>query len=207
MKIKVNPTRMELLKLKRRVQVAKRGHKLLKDKEEQLLIEFRKLLDEIKDKRKKVEEELYQYYLKVVELKGITQKKKWENLIASPFIKTEVKVIKKRIFNIPVKEINFEVKETLTDYFSSPYYQFLIEKGTEVINRLFYLYHLENKLISFTEEIERTRRRVNALEYVLIPGIEEAIKFIKFKLEENERANLTKLKHLQLIELRHTKST
>jgi len=189
------------------VQVAKRGHKLLKDKEEQLLIEFRKLLDEIKDKRKKVEEELYQYYLKVVELKGITQKKKWECLISSSFIKTEVNVIKKRIFNIPVKEINFEVKEKITDYFSSPYYQFLIEKGTEVISDLFYLYHLENKLISFTEEIERTRRRVNALEYVLIPGIEEAIKFIKFKLEESERANLTKLKHLQLIELRHTKST
>jgi len=58
---------------------------------------------------------------------------------------------------------------------------------------------LENKLISFATEIERTRRRVNALEYVLIPNIEETIKFITFKLNETERASLVMLKHIQLI--------
>jgi len=190
---------MELLKLKKRIQIAKRGHKLLKDKEEQLLIEFRKLLEQVREKRKQVEKNLYDFYLKVLELKGITEKNKWDELISSVFVKSEVEVIKERVYNIPVRKINFKIKEIKTDYFSSPYYQLLIEKGKEILEELFELYYLENKLASFTEEIERTRRRVNALEYVLIPGIEEAIKFIKFKLEEYERSNLIKLKHLQLI--------
>jgi len=190
---------MELLKLRKRIQIAKRGHKLLKDKEEQLLIEFRKLLEQVREKRKQVEKNLYDFYLKILELKGITEKNKWDELISSIFVKSEVEVIKERVYNIPVSKINFQVKEIKTDYFSSPYYQLLIEKGKEALEELFELYYLENKLASFTEEIERTRRRVNALEYVLIPGIEEAIKFIKFKLEEYERSNLIKLKHLQLI--------
>ncbi len=190
---------MELLKLRKRIQIAKRGHKLLKDKEEQLLIEFRKLLEQVREKRKQVEENLYNFYLKVLELKGITEKKEWDELITSIFVNSEAEVIKERVYNIPVRKINFKIKEIKTDYFSSPYYQLLIEKGKEILEELFELYYLENKLASFTEEIERTRRRVNALEYVLIPGIEEAIKFIRFKLEEYERSNLTKLKHLQLI--------
>lgn len=190
---------MELLKLRKRVQIAKRGHKLLKDKEEQLLIEFRKLLDEVKGKRKEVEQQLYDFYTDVLKLKGITEKNIWNDLISSSLIKVETDIKKERIYNIPVKRIEFEVKEIKTDYFSSPYYQFLIEKAQSVLKDLFNLFYLENKLASFTEEIERTRRRVNALEYVLIPGIEESIKFIKFKLEEYERASLTKLKHLQLI--------
>jgi V/A-type H+-transporting ATPase subunit D len=69
-----------------------------------------------------------------------------------------------------------------------------------ILKLLFSLYEFENKLISFAEEIERTRRRVNALEYVLIPNIEEAIKFIQIKLDEYERASMTTLKHLKLIE-------
>ena len=190
---------MELLKLRKRIQIAKRGHKLLKDKEEQLLIEFRKLLEQVREKRKQVEKNLYDFYLKVLKLKGITEKNRWDGLISSVFVKSEAEVIKERVYNIPVRKINFQVKEIKTDYFSSPYYQLLIEKGKEILKELFELYYMENKLASFTEEIERTRRRVNALEYVLIPGIEEAIKFIRFKLEEYERSNLTKLKHLQLI--------
>jgi len=190
---------MELLKLRKRIQIAKRGHKLLKDKEEQLLIEFRKLLEQVREKRKQVEKNLYDFYLKVLKLKGISEKNKWDELISSSLVKSETEVIKERIYNIPVSKINFQVKEIKTDYFSSPYYQLLIEKGKEVLEELFELYYFENKLASFTEEIERTRRRVNALEYILIPGIEEAIKFIKFKLEEYERSNLIKLKHLQLI--------
>lgn len=190
---------MELLKLKKRIQIAKRGHKLLKDKEEQLLIEFRKLLDQVKGQRKEAEKKLYDFYVRVCELKGIVDRDKWSDLISSPLIKTEINVKRERIFNIPVKKINFEIKEKQIDYSVSPYYQFLIEKGIEILNLLFNLYHLENKLASFTEEIERTRRRVNALEYVLIPGIEEAIKFITLKLEEYERSSLTVLKHLKLI--------
>jgi len=81
----------------------------------------------------------------------------------------------------------------------SPYQYHLLKNGKKIIQHLMKLSFLENKLISFAYEIERTRRRVNALEYVLIPNLEETIRFITFKLNENERTSLVMLKHIQLI--------
>ncbi|MCM8829465.1 MAG: hypothetical protein NC824_00470, partial [Candidatus Omnitrophica bacterium] len=84
------------------------------------------------------------------------------------------------------------------DYSLTPYHQYLLEKGKEILKKLLSLAFLENKLICLAIEIERTRRRVNALEYVLIPNIEETMKFITFKLNEVERSSLVMLKHIQL---------
>ena len=197
MKVKVNPTRMELLKLKKRLTLAKRGHKLLKDKEEQLLVEFRKLIGTVREKRKKLEEEIVQFYMECISLKGIFESKAWEEIIMNPFIETEISSKIERIFNIPVKKISVNFKK---DFIPSehPFFVLLIKKAKDLLIKLAEITTLENQLYSFSEEIERTRRRVNALEYVLIPQIEEAIKFINFKLEENERASLTRLKHIQL---------
>lgn len=200
MKIKVNPTRMELLKLKKRIVIAKRGHKLLKDKEEQLLVEFRKIVEQVKKARKELEDEIYEYYQKILILRGITEEKIWNSLLTSSFLSVNFELKKKRIFNIPVNEIELKVSQTypLNEYLS-PYYNYLVKAGIEILKKLFYVYELENKLISFSEEIERTRRRVNALEYVLIPNIENAINFIQLKLDEYERSSLVKLKHIKLI--------
>jgi V/A-type H+-transporting ATPase subunit D len=201
MKIKVNPTRMELLKLKKRYNIAKRGHKLLKDKEEQLLIEFRKLVGVVEEERKKIENQLIDFYEKILILRGTLDEKKWNSMLENPLINIKYTLSQKRIFNISTNEIRMEVSgEFEPNYYLSPFYNSLIKKGIKILELLFYLYELENKLISFAEEIERTRRRVNALEYVLIPNIEEVIKFIQIKLEEYERASLTTLKHLKLIE-------
>jgi V/A-type H+-transporting ATPase subunit D len=201
MKLKVNPTRMELLKLKKRYNIAKRGHKLLKDKEEQLLIEFRKLVGVVEEERKKIENQLIEFYKKVLILRGTTDDKKWKSMLKIPSMNINYNLSKKRIFNIPVNEIEMEISgKFIPNYYLSPFYNSLIREGMRMLKLLFSLYEFENKLISFAEEIERTRRRVNALEYVLIPNIEEAIKFIQIKLEEYERASLTTLKHLKLIE-------
>ncbi len=201
MKLKVNPTRMELLKLKKRLNIAKRGHKLLKDKEEQLLIEFRKLVSIVEEERKKIENQLIEFYKKVLILRGTTNEKKWESMLKIPSINIKYNLLKKRIFNIPVNKIEMEIfGEFIPNYYFSPFYNVLIKEGLSILKLLFTLYEFENKLISFAEEIERTRRRVNALEYVLIPNIQEAIKFIQIKLEEYERTSLTTLKHLKLIE-------
>jgi len=201
MKLKVNPTRMELLKLKRRLNIAKRGHKLLKDKEEQLLIEFRKLVDIVEKEREKIENQLIDFYKKVLILRGTIDKKKWESMLKIPSINISYKLSKKKIFNIPVNEVEMEISgEFIPNYYLPIFYNSLIKEGMRILNLLFSLYEFENKLISFAEEIERTRRRVNALEYVLIPNIDETIKFIQIKLDEYERASLTTLKHLKLIE-------
>ncbi|MCM8806757.1 MAG: V-type ATP synthase subunit D [Candidatus Omnitrophica bacterium] len=200
MRMKVNPTRMELLKLKKRINLAKRGHKLLKEKEEQLLIEFRKIVSEVRKKREKIEEDLIRFYEKILILKGGMNKERWDYILKTQFLKVEFKFEKKRIFNIPVSEIKMvEIEKFQPNYFLSPFYNYLLKENFEILKNLLELYFLENKLIGFVVEIERTRRRVNALEHVLIPNIEGAIKFIQIKLEEYERSSLTTLKHLKLI--------
>lgn len=201
MKLKVNPNRMVLLKLKKRLSLAKRGHKLLKDKEEQLLIEFRSLIESIKKERMSVEEEIAQFYIQVLTMKGLMNEKEWKAFIERTFFTTNFVAEKQRIFNIPVSKISFTIspEKFLPDHSISPYHYFILERGRDILKKLLYLAFLENKLISFAIEIERTRRRVNALEYVLIPNIEEAIRFITFKLNESERTSLVMLKHIQLI--------
>lgn len=200
MKLKVNPTRMELLKLKKRMRLAKRGHKLLKDKEEQLLIEFRTLVDEVKKERKMAEKRLLEFYADILKLKGITGEKKWESLIGMHLFDTAFSVETKRIFNIPVSKIRFTThpEKPHENYMASPYFRYLVIRGKKIMHILTELCFIENKLISFASEIERTRRRVNALEYVLIPNIDETIRFITFKLNETERTALVTLKHIQL---------
>ncbi|MCM8821004.1 MAG: V-type ATP synthase subunit D [Candidatus Omnitrophica bacterium] len=201
MKLKVNPNRMELLKLKKRLLLAKRGHKLLKDKEEQLLIEFRSLIGRVRQERKSAEEEILQFYLDTLKMKGLIDEKIWNAFIEKDFFKTRFSQEIRRFFNIPVAEISLHISSDrfLPDYSLTPYHQYLLEKGKEILKKLLSLAFLENKMICLAIEIERTRRRVNALEYVLIPNIEDTMKFITFKLNEAERSSLVMLKHIQLI--------
>ena len=200
MKLNVNPTRMELLKLRKRMRLAMRGHKLLKDKEEQLLIEFRTLTSEVKRQRKSTEKEIMEFYSRMVRLKGLVDEKTWESLISDHAMETEFRVVIQRIFNIPVSRITFTTHPEIPpeNHLASPYFRQLAILCGKVMQSLAELSFLENKLISFASEIERTRRRVNALEYVLIPNIKETIRFITFKLNENERTSLVTLKHIQL---------
>jgi V/A-type H+/Na+-transporting ATPase subunit D len=200
MKLNINPTRMELLKLRKRMQLAKRGHKLLRDKEEQLLIEFRILVDEVKKSRKTIEKDLGKFYLEGLKMKGILDKKNWDTLITGSFFKTTFAVETRRVFNIPVSEIHLHVtpEKFQPDHMLTPYHYHFLHEGRKIMRHLTRISFLENKLISFASEIERTRRRVNALEFVLIPNLEETIKFITFKLNETERSSLVMLKHIQL---------
>ncbi|MGC8976702.1 MAG: V-type ATP synthase subunit D [Candidatus Ratteibacteria bacterium] len=200
MKIKTNPTRMELLKLKKRITIAKRGHKLLKDKEEQLLIEFRNLIKTTKKQREKFEEEFIELCRKILVLRGTIDEKRWEYLTKNPLLEIKYDLQRKKIFNIPFEKIEMNISDKFyPNYMISPFENYLYREGLRILKILFTVHELENKLINFAEEIERTRRRVNALEYVLIPSIDEAIKFIQIKLEEYERSSNTILKHLKLI--------
>ncbi|MCM8809426.1 MAG: hypothetical protein NC934_04550, partial [Candidatus Omnitrophica bacterium] len=164
-------------------------------------IEFRKLIALVKKERELTEEEFIKFCEKVLMLRGILDEKKWKSFLKIPFIEFSYKLSKRRIFNIPMNEIETNISgQFIFDYLISPYQNFLIQEGMKILKKLFSLYEIENKLISFSEEIERTRRRVNALEYVLIPNIEEAIKYIQLKIDEYERSSLTTLKHLKLIQ-------
>ncbi|RLD18598.1 MAG: V-type ATP synthase subunit D [Caldiserica bacterium] len=185
--LRVNPTRMELLRLKRRLIVAVRGHKLLKDKQDELMKNFFNILDEIKgvvDEIIKLRDEVYKAYFI---LKG------WNlNILKSFYFKERSIEIEKGILyslRIPVfKEVKGEFGESLDSF-----YELLKNKTQSFLDKLIE-FGIKLKILKIlSKELASTRRRVNALEYILIPEIKDTIKYIYMKLEEMERGNLTRL--------------
>jgi len=198
MKLNVNPNRMQLLRLKKRLSFAYRGHKLLKDKQEELMRYFMKLTRETGGLRREVEEKftsVYRYYL------GALMRENKESVEAAvtsfPEVKLSVDVVNKMNLRLPV----FRSEKAGFDYI--PYADVNLNLALDAFSGLFpMLLELSGKekaleLTAF--ELQRTRRRVNALEYVLIPSLKETIKFIGDRLNELERENITRLMKIKEI--------
>lgn len=203
MRMSVSATRMELLRLRRRLLVARRGHKLLKDKQEQLMRTILELIKTIKGERQKLAQQLsyIQQRLKYAEASYSLQEYQEALMASKRTLNVEIGI--HNIVNINVPMINkIEATGSLVNY------DFL-STSAELDISLFALDDLLPALLSMAinektlellaEELERTRRRVNALEYVLIPSLEETIKYITMKLSESERSNLTRLMRLKEI--------
>ncbi len=188
-KLNVNPTRMELTRLKKQLTTASRGHKLLKDKQDELMRRFILLVKKNNKMRAEVEEELQRAMKSFSVADALLNDKYIEELLAVPKERVSLDVIEKDVMSVKVPIMNFQHESELSD--GPLEYGFLnsnddldqsIQKFTEVLP----------KLLELTE-IEKTRRRVNALEYMTIPQLEETIYFIQMKLEENERAEVTRM--------------
>lgn len=196
----VNPTRMELARLSKQLGTAKRGHKLLKDKQDELMRQFILLIRENNVLRKQVEKEMT-HAMKVFRLANATLNENFiEELFILPATEVSLDISEKNIMSVVVPVMNFDYNETYTD--TPLEYGFLnsnvpldlsIERFTSVLPQLLKLTEVEKTCQLMAEEIEKTRRRVNALEYMTIPELEETIYFIKMKLEENERASVTRM--------------
>ena len=196
MKLDIPPTRMQLLRLKRRSVVARRGHKLLKDKQDELMRQILDLVSRIRDLRLRIEDDLrsafgYFYFASSKQAPKATD----EALLATT--KTvDIDYTAKRILNLKVPEFQRKVSGALISYgflSTSGDLDLALLKIDQLILKLLELAELEKTLELLATEIEKTRRRVNALEYILIPSIGETIKFIKLKLAEMERGDLTRL--------------
>ncbi|WP_027308406.1 V-type ATP synthase subunit D [Caloramator sp. ALD01] len=200
MRLNVNPTRMELSKLKKRLVVAKRGHKLLKDKQDELMKKFIDLIKKNNELRIKVEEELTESLKEFMMAKAVMGSEILEESIIMPSETINLEIAKKNIMsvNVPVMKFIREGAEGASIY---PYGYALttaeldgaINKLYNILPQLLELAEIEKSCQLMADEIEKTRRRVNALEYVMIPQLQETIKYITMKLEENERGNLTRL--------------
>ncbi|HRL52005.1 V-type ATP synthase subunit D [Enterococcus aquimarinus] len=196
----VNPTRMELARLSKQLGTAKRGHKLLKDKQDELMRQFILLIRENNVLRKQVEKEMT-HAMKAFRLANATLNENFiEELFILPATEVSLDISEKNIMSVVVPVMNFDYNETYTD--TPLEYGFLnsnvpldlsIERFTSVLPQLLKLTEVEKTCQLMAEEIEKTRRRVNALEYMTIPELEETIYFIKMKLEENERASVTRM--------------
>ncbi len=198
--LRVNPTRMELKKLQIRYNTARRGHKLLKDKRDELMRRFLEIVREYKTLRSRVEDSLSRVYGGFASASANMGEKMLEEALILPKKEGELKLEFKNMMNVTVPVFDFKVSgEGGADSYN---YGFAFTSGeldtslsdlSEILEDLVRLAETEKTAQLLAQEIERTRRRVNALEYILMPQYLEAIKNIKMKLEENERGNLTRL--------------
>lgn len=197
-RLNVNPTRMELKKLKGRLATATRGHKLLKDKSDEMIRRFTLILRETKLLREEVEERIAQVLKQFSVARSVTSPFELETAFALPSAQLELSCETESIMGVDVPKIS--VKDTQKKN-ELPYAyaeitgeaDYSVAQATELLPTMIRLAQKEKAVRMLAEEIERNKRRVNALEYVMIPQLEETIKYIKDKLAENERASVVRL--------------
>ena len=194
--LSVSPNRMELLRLKKKQQFAQRGHKLLKDKLEGLLKDFTGIVKEYGVLRKKVDAEIKDLFQQFIVASASMSGESYRSALAFPECKAFLTLKEKLIMNVRVPEFSFSIEGNLLSYGTDSTVVELDEAIVNlklVIERMVNLAEIEKTIELVAEEIEKTRRRVNALEYVLIPQQADSIKAISSKLEELERGNITRL--------------
>ena len=197
--LRVNPTRMELKNLKNKLATARRGHKLLKDKCDELMRRFLDIVREDKAMREKVEDELALVHRSFATASALTSPRAMREALILPTRSTELAVSTKNLMSVIVPTFSLtEVGEGANDMpygvaFTSGELDAAVRELSAMADDLVKLAELEKSAQMLAQEIERTRRRVNALEYIMIPRYETAIKSITMKLDENERGNTTRL--------------
>ena len=198
-KLKVNPTRMALSELKLRLVTAKRGHKLLKDKQDELMRQFINLIKENKKLRVEVEKELSESFKSFLLASATMSPLFLESAVSFPKEKLSVDIKSKNIMSVNVPEMKFVKEEMEGSIFPYGFVQTSAElddtviKLQKVLDNLLSLEEIEKSCQLMADEIEKTSRRVNAPEYSTIPNLEETVKDIRMKLDENERATITRL--------------
>lgn len=203
MEIRVNPTRMELNRLKKRLKMAERGHKLLKDKRDELIRQFLILVRKNKDLREEIETELSEAFAKFLLARAVMPAEILEEALMYPTKKLSLEINKQNIMSVYAPKFTWAEEESTKGEDTSIYPYGFVETTAEldasiktlsaVLSRLMELAEVEKAVQLLADEIEKTRRRVNALEYILIPELSSTIKYITMKLEENERGALTRL--------------
>lgn len=193
---RVNPNRMELSNQKKKLKVATRGHKLLKDKQDALIKLFLETVHKTKDLREEIERDLKEAYAAFLIAKGVMDKATSDTIFAGSSV--SLKLGQKQTNHMGVKSpvYMFEQLGNLHSYGlvnTSGELDTALEIFSGVMQKLVKLSELEKMVELMASEIEKTRRRVNALEYRLIPNTQDNIKFIKMKLDEMERSNLSRL--------------
>ncbi len=201
-RINVNPNRMELSRLKKRLAVARRGHKLLKDKQDALIKAFLEKARAGKELREQVEKELAECYGTFVLSRAQTTPEVLEQALIFPGAKSTLSVKWHNVMSVMVPEYDVKQEGNPVNYGFVNVPLLLdaaLEQFSGIIVKLLNLAAEEKAIRLMAGEIERTRRRVNALEYVMIPNLVETIRYISMKLDEQERSTLSRLMKIKEI--------
>lgn len=189
--LRVNPTRMALMDLKRRTTAAVRGHKLLKDKQDGLMKQFLAIIREAKELRGKVEQELGSAFTSFLRASAWLSDTEMDNALSSPQAVINLAVETKSVMSVKIPIFHLEKEGTIKTYgYAST--NLLLDRAIDAFDRVFELLvklaEIEKQAENVAIELETTRRRVNALQYKMIPDLRETVKYIKMKLDESERA-------------------
>ncbi|MBQ8641216.1 MAG: V-type ATP synthase subunit D [Clostridia bacterium] len=196
--IRVNPTRIELKKLKAKLTTARRGHKLLKDKRDELMRQFLEIVKDARGLRTALCDRFADVGQGLTEAAAESDERMLTEALMLPAAAGELTVKTRNIMSVPVPRFHYKAVSRTT----GPAYGFAftsgeMDKAVDAVSaaaaELIRLAELEKTAALLCAEIERTRRRVNALEYIMIPQHEQAIKSISMKLDENERGSQTRL--------------
>lgn len=202
MLLKVNPNRMELIRLKKRFVVAKRGYKLLKDKRDALIQVFVRLAKEGNVVREKLEENLLKCYAIFSNTSSLMSKLALEETLMLPKAKGGTEVSSKNIMSVSVPQYKLKCEGRYYSYGlidTTAELDSALKKYHEILPLMLRVAELDKSITLLANEIEKTRRRVNALEYVIIPDLEETIKFITMKLDEMARSNTSAIMRIKEI--------
>ena len=197
-RLNVNPTRMELKKLKARLSTAVRGHKLLKDKSDEMVRRFTIFLREAKTMRENVERELSDVLKQFSIARSVTPSFEAETAFSMPSVALTAQCDTESVMGVDVPKVTLS-SEKRADGLPYAYSEitgeadYSVQKAADLLPKMVALAQTEKTVRMLAEEIERNKRRVNALEYVMIPQLEETIKYIKDNLDENERAAVVRL--------------
>ena len=196
----VNPTRMELTRLKGKLKTSIRGHKLLKDKRDELMKQFLDTVREVRELRAEVEQELMKVHGSFTVASALMSGPAMEQALMYPKQSVELDMTFKNVMSVSVPTYHFKTRtEDSSDIFPYGYantsgeLDAAVEALGTVFQSMLKLAQIEKTAQLLAEEIEKTRRRVNALEYVVIPQTQENIRYISMKLDENDRSNTTRL--------------
>ncbi len=201
----VTPTRMELTRLKKKRLMAVRGHKLLKDKRDELMKQFISLVEQNKVLREKVEHGIKKANQKFLLAKSEMSDEALSVALLAPKQSMSVNVSSKNIMSVNVPKFEYQTRTANEDdmysyglAFTSSSLDEAVKSLSEVFEDMLKLAEIEKACQLLAEEIEKTRRRVNALEYVVIPQAEDGIRYISMKLDENERGAQARLMKMEI---------
>lgn len=188
--LQVNPTRMSLMDLKRRTVSASRGHKLLKDKQDGLMKQFMAIIRDAKKLREQVELELGHAFKSFLLASAWMSDAQMGNALSSPQANMELTVETKNVMSvrIPVFKLNRQGSVRTYGYAGT---NALLDSAVDAFEKAFdtliHLAEIEKQAENMAIELETTRRRVNALQYKMIPDLKDTVKYIRMKLDEAER--------------------
>ncbi len=191
--LNVNPTRMALLGLKKKLKSAQRGHKLLKDKQDGLMQKFMEIIREAKKVREEVEERLGAAFKNFIRASSLMPEEFMEGALLYSTAKTKLAVETKNVMSVRIPKFKLETQGDVITYGylqTSAELDVSLQSFQDVFPLLIELAEIEKSAEALADELEKTRRRVNALEYRLIPDLQDTIRFIQMKLGEMERGTI-----------------